>query len=168
MFVTYSPEEVAELAVAGSKNKKNIPVSQEEKLFHSIKHVRLFDNIETADVLSVIADVKINRYAANDILEIGGADAKDRIYYIITGSLAMPLDSDNHVELGKDQVFGEVSYFTKTVTHKTLHISEDNTMIFSFKINKNGATRDNSHAFITFYEELIRYTANKLLWFEMA
>jgi hypothetical protein len=41
-------------------------------------------------------------------------------------------------------------------------------MIFSFKINRNGVTRDNAFAFITFYEELIRYTANKLLWFEMA
>lgn len=167
MFVKYTPEEVAELIVAGSKNKKNVPASQEEKLFHSIKHVRLFDNIEAADVLSIITDVKINKYTANSILELDNS-TKDRIYYIITGSLVMPLGEDSHVELTKDQVFGEVSCFTKTPTHKTLHIGEDNTVVFSFKLNKSTMTRDNAPSFLKFYEELIVYTANKLLWFEMA
>lgn len=167
MFVKYTPEEVAELIVAGSKNKKNVPASQEEKLFHSIKHVRLFDNIETADVLSVITDVKINKYTANTMLELN-QETKDRIYYIITGSILMPLGEESHVELNKDQVFGEVSCFTKTMLQKTLQITEDNTVVFSFKINKTGVTKDNAQSFLKFYEELIVYTANKLLWFEMA
>lgn len=166
MFVLYTPEEINELLVAGSKNKKAVPVSQEEKLFHSIKHVRLFDEIEMADTLNIVSDVKINRYKEGDTLVLGG-ETKERIHYIISGSLFMPINDESHVELGKDQIFGEVSAFTKTATPKNLHIAEDNTMIFSFKINKNGATRDNALSFVKFYETLMRYTTNKLLWFEL-
>lgn len=167
MFVTYTPDEVNELLAAGSKNKKAVAVSQEDKLFHSIKHVRLFDDIEMSDTLNIISGIKINRYKNGDVFEIG-EDEKDRIYYIISGSLIMPLGEDSHVELGKDQIFGEVSYFTKTATNKSIHVSQDNTMIFSFKINKNGITRDNAEAFAKFYEALFVYTANKLSLFEMA
>ncbi|MGE4398430.1 MAG: hypothetical protein AB7D29_02810 [Campylobacterales bacterium] len=167
MFVAYTPDEVNELIAAGSKNKKAVVASQEDKLFHSIKHVRLFDDIEMTDTLNIVSGIKINRYKSGDVFEIGD-DEKERIYYIISGSLIMPLGEDSHVELGKDQVFGEVSYFTKTPIRKSMHVSQDNTMIFSFKINKNGFTRDNAAAFAKFYEALFVYTANKLLWFEMA
>jgi CRP-like cAMP-binding protein len=167
VFVKYTPEEIAELVAAGSKNKKNVAATQEEKLFHSIKHVRLFDNIETTDVLNIITDVKIHRYKKDDLLDLG-SETKDRIYYIISGTLVMPLSEESHVELGKDQIFGEVNSFTKTNINKRLHITSDNTMIFSFKINKNIPTRESAFAFVKFYEALMAYTANKLSWFEMA
>lgn len=167
MFVTYTPEEINELLSAGAKNKKAAPVSKEEKLFHSIKHVRLFDEIEMADTLSIVSNVKINRYKEGDILSLG-ADTRDRLFYIISGSLFMPISEDNHIELGKDQVFGEVSTFAKTITQKNLQIAEENTMIFSFSINRDALTRDNAPSFVKFYEALMVYTANKLSWFELA
>lgn len=167
MFVSYTPEEISELMIAGSKNKKVAMATGEEKLFHSIKHVRLFDEIEMSDTLSIAASIKINRYKFDDIIELG-EESKDRIFYIISGGVIMPLGEDTHVELGKDQVFGEVGYFTKTSIHKTLQIAHEDTIIFSFKINKNGATKDNAHSFVKFYETLYAYTANKLSWFEMA
>lgn len=167
MFVTYTPEEITELLIAGSKNKKAVPASQEEKLFHSIKHVRLFDEIEMSDTLSIISNIKINRYKEGDILELG-AETKDRIFYIISGSLYMPISEDNHIELGKDQVFGEVNAFTKTITPKSLSIVEENTMIFSFRINHAALSKDNATSFVKFYEALMVYTTNKLSWFELA
>lgn len=166
MFTTYTPAEVAELLLAGSKNKKAAPISQEEKLFGSIKHVRLFDEIDTSDVLSIVKDVKINRFNEGDTMHLG-METKERIYYIITGSILMPIGDESHVEMGKDQIFGEVSAFTKTVLAKTIRIAKNDTMIFSFCINKNMVTRDNARSFAKFYETLLRYSANKLLWFEM-
>ncbi len=167
MFVVYTQEEISELIAAGSKNKKVAAVSQEDKLFHSIKHVRLFDDIEMANTLSIASEIKINRYKAGDIFSIGVDDGY-RIYYIISGSLIMPLGQDSQVELAKDQVFGEVGYFTQTPMQKEIQIAEDNTMIFSFKINKSKITKDNAEAFAKFYDVLFRYTATKLSWFEMA
>jgi len=167
MFVTYTPEEIGELLAAGSKNKKAVVATQEEKLFHSIKHVRLFDEIEMADTLSIISGIKINRYKQGDTLELG-AETKDRIFYIISGSLYMPISEDNHIELGKDQLFGEVSAFTKTITLKSLSIVEENTMIFSFRINHTALSKDNAVSFVKFYEALMVYTTNKLSWFELA
>lgn len=168
MFVQYTPEEINELITAGSKNKKNAPISQEEKLFHSIKHVRLFDDMEMSDVLSIIGNVKINKYKSGDKIELG-IDSKDRIFYVISGLVVMPLqDADSHVELTEGHIFGETATFTKTVPNKILEVSDDNTIIFSFSINKSGINPNNAVAFVTFYERLTGYMANKLLWFELA
>lgn len=166
MFVVYTPDEIAELITAGSKNKKAASVSQEEKLFASIKHVRLFDEIELTDTLNIISDIKINRYKDGDTLELG-EETKGRIYYIISGSLLMPINDDSHAEIGKDQIFGEVSTFTETAIPKSLHISQDNTMIFSFKINNNNLNKESAASFVKLYETLIQYMSKKLLWFEM-
>ncbi len=168
MFVQYTQEEIDELLTAGSKNKKNAPISQEEKLFHSIKHVRLFDDMEMSDILTIIDEVKINKYNIGDIIELN-AECKDRIYYIISGAIVMPLqDVESHVELTEAQLFGEVSAFTKTVPHKTLEVTAENTIIFSFQINRAGINQENGMAYAKFYEGLIGYTASKLLWFELA
>lgn len=168
MFVQYTQEEINELITAGSKNKKNAPISQEEKLFHSIKHVRLFDEMEMTDILTIIDEVKINKYSVGDKLELGN-DSKDRIFYVISGAIMMPLqDADSHVELAEGQIFGEAAAFTKTITHKILEVTGDNTIIFSFQINKAGMNQNNATAFVTFYERLMSYVASKLLWFELA
>jgi len=165
MFTVYTPDEIQELLVAGSKSKKAIQASQEEKLFHSIKHVRLFDNIEMEHVLKIVSDVKLNRYNSGDEIDMSGVEAH-RIHYVIAGTVTLPI-SDGEVELGKDQTFGEVGAFTKTYQKKIIKVTEDNTMIFSFIINKAGLSRETAESFVKFYDSLLTHTVNKLLWFDM-
>jgi len=166
VFITYTPEEVAELLIAGSKNKKAVVSTPEEKLFASIKYVKLFDEIDSADVLSMVKDVQLAKVGFGDILKIG-AESKGRIFYIISGAILMPLGEDSQVELGKDQIFGEVGAFGGGFSHKELHVMEEKTVIFSFKIKKSGLNRHNAEAFVRLYERILSISCNKLSWFEM-
>ena len=166
MFTVYTPDEIQELLVAGSKSKKAIQTSQEDKLLHSIKHVRLFDNIEIEQVLKIVSDVKLNRYKAGDEIDMSGIEAH-RIHYVISGAVTLPINNDGEVELGKDQTFGEVGAFTKTYQKKLIGVTEENTVIFSFIINRAGLSKETAESFVKFYESLLTHTVNKLLWFEL-
>lgn len=169
MFTVYTPDEIQEIVTAGSSKKKSSSVSyasQEEKLFYSTKHVRLFDNIEMEYILKIISDVKLGRYQAGDTMDMSGENAQ-MIHYVMSGCIVMPLEGDTQVELGKDQIFGEVGAFTKTNSQKIISIAEENTMIFSFKINKNELSKDTAEAFVKLYDALLMHTTNKLLWFDL-
>jgi hypothetical protein len=168
LFVEYTSEEIKELLDAGSKIKKALPPTQEEKLFHSIKHVRLFDDMSMADIFTIIDDVKINKYSNGDTFELND-ECKGRIFYVISGNIIMPLQSmDSHVEFSEAQIFGEVATFTGVTLPKIMEVSSDNTIVFSFLINKNNLGDKTARAFVKFYEELLGYMGNKLAWFELA
>ncbi len=169
MFTNYTPDEVQEIVTAGSSKKKGASVSyisQEEKLFYATKHVRLFDGIEMEYIQKIVSDVKIDRYQSGDTMDMGGGNTQ-MIHYVMSGCITMPLEGETQVELGKDQVFGEVGAFTKTNSQKIINIADNNTMIFSFKINKNELSKDTAEAFVKLYEALLMHTTNKLLWFDL-
>lgn len=166
MFTVYTPEEIQEIVTASCTRKKPAKITQEEKLSNTLKHVRLFDTIELTQAQRIMSDPALNRYSAGDTIDMGG-DYAQTLQYIISGGVSIPLGSETEVELGKDQIFGEVGAFMKKTQDRIVTVTQDNTMIFSFQINKRELNRDTMEGFVKFYENLLEQTTNKLLWFEI-
>lgn len=137
----------------------NLPVAL-KKLLQIKSRINIFNNIPEKSLISIIEDVKFEKFAKGDIIVQEGSKCSD-MFFILMGECQIVVNKTTVGYLKGGHVFGEIAAVFQTSRTASVISSKNNTTTLSFKLNHKSSEKY-PFAFMELYKNVAKELTMKL------
>jgi CRP-like cAMP-binding protein len=134
------------------------------KLLQIKNKINFFKGLDDDEISDLIFNLRFQRFEPGEVLFKEGDEADKEIYYLLSGSIDLTLDSKDLflTTLTKPTLFGEMRSFIGEPRTATAKASASGAILISFLIKESKETQAGI-AFTKFYKNVIQILARKIM-----